>query len=92
LEANLDNISLLGGIFPYKFIMNEGDDKGRLVDDEEVTVLGTSQFMLRAISRLAKIYNTKWVIWLATSILIYPETEEAMLALLPAVAHAAWRG
>jgi hypothetical protein len=104
LEINLPNMSVfqfpdgrmaskyLGGdAVEYRFYKVE-DSVKRFIDDDELGQHGISYFSVRAICSLAKTCNVKWGIWVTTTILIYPESEEGMLAVSPAASHAAWPG
>ena len=59
---------------------------------EELTQAGVFEWSLRMVCGLAKSCCARWGVWLSTSILIFPESEERMLDMTPAAASLAWPG
>ena len=103
MEVTLDNLSLfrfsegemwseflVGDALPHRFIMT-GED-ARVMTDEELAEKGVGEFCLRAVFGLAKTCSTRWGIWVSTNIMIYPESEEAMMDLSLAAKDPAWPG
>ena len=77
---------------PHNFVAIGADDSRRILSEEERKAEGIGNFSLRAACGLAKCTNNKNGIWLTCVILMFPESEENMLAISPAAAHEAWPG
>lgn len=103
LEVDLDNLTLFrftdgemwsnhlqGDSIQHRFVMT-GDER-RVLTDEELAEHGVGEFTLRAVCGLAKGCSHRWGIWISTAIMIYPESEEAMLAISALAANPAWPG
>ena len=104
LEVTLNNLAafrfadgdmwsgfVAGDSVRHKFVETTADGP-KEPTDEELATWGVGEFSLKAVCSLARTSSARWGIWLSTTVLIFPGSEDELIRTLPEAVDPAWPG